>query len=131
MLSRLKITTRMNLALLLGALCIGAGAAIAFAMMHAQMLDERRGQLRNLMDLTLAIARADMKAAGGAESEAGKKAFWTVLRSTRFGDDKDANYVFSYDYEGNTLSHIDPKKLGKNSSRCCIREWREGHSGVR
>ena len=94
MLARLKITTRINLTLLLAVLGIVMVAVIGFSIMRAQMMDERRGQLRNLLDLTLSIARADMMAAGGPTSEAGKKAFFSVLRSTRFGDEKQANYIF-------------------------------------
>ena len=84
MLARLKITTRINFALLLGALGIALVAAIAFAMMRAQILDERQGQLRNLLDLTISIARADMKAAGGPESElVGKLSFGPAVNSFR------------------------------------------------
>ncbi len=55
-----------------------------------------------------------MASAGGASSEAGRNAFFAALRATRFGDAKEQNYIFAYDYDGNTLSHIDPKKLGQN-----------------
>ena len=114
MLARLKITTRINLTLLLAVLGIVMVAVIGFSIMRAQMMDERRGQLRNLLDLTLSIARADMMAAGGPTSEAGKKAFFSVLRSTRFGDEKQANYIFAFDYDGVATAMNDPSKLGNN-----------------
>ena len=114
MLARLKITTRINLTLLLAVFGIVMVAAIGFSLMRAQMMDERRGQLRNLLDLTLSIARADMMAAGGPKSEAGKKAFFSVLRSTRFGDEKQANYIFAFDYDGVATALKDPSKIGNN-----------------
>ena len=114
MLARLKITTRINLTLSLIVLGTLLVVSVSYSIMHAQMMDERRGQLRNLLDLTLSVARAEMVAAGGPTSEAGKKAFFSVLRSTRFGDAREANYIFAYDHDGNTLSHIDPKRLGQN-----------------
>jgi methyl-accepting chemotaxis protein len=116
MIGRLRISTQINLALLLGALGIAIVAAIAFAMMRAQILDERRGQLRNLLDLTISIARADMKAAGGPESETGRQAFFSVLQSTRFGHEKEVNYIFAHDYNGVVTSLDDPKKIGQNRS---------------
>ena len=54
-----------------------------------------------------------MTAAGGPESDAGKKAFFSVLRSTRFGDEK-ANYIFAYDYHGVVTSLNDLSKIGQN-----------------
>jgi methyl-accepting chemotaxis protein len=114
MLARLKITTRINVTLLFAVLGTLLVVSVSYSIMRAQMMDERRGQLRNLLDLTLSVARAEMVAAGGPTSEAGKKAFFLVLRSTRFGDEKEANYIFAYDYNGNVLSHIDPKRLGQN-----------------
>jgi methyl-accepting chemotaxis protein len=37
-----------------------------------------------------------------------------ALQATRFGDQKEANYVFAFDYNGIALSHIDSKKIGRN-----------------
>jgi methyl-accepting chemotaxis protein len=114
MLARFKITTRINVTLFLAVLGILLVASVSYSIMRTQMMDERRGQLRNLLDLTLSVARAEMVAAGGPTSDAGKKAFLSVLRSTRFGDAREANYIFAYDYDGNTVSHIDPKRFGQN-----------------
>lgn len=114
MLARLKIATRINLIPPLAALAILASAAIGLWSLRSQMIEDRQIQLRNLMDLTLNIARADMKAAGGAATDAGRKAFLSVLSSARFGPEAEKNYVFSYDHNGVTLSHTDPKKIGVN-----------------
>jgi len=114
MLARLKIATRVILIPLLVAFGVLVSSAIGLWTLRSQMLEDRRVQLRNLLDLTLSIARADMKAAGGAATDAGRKAFISVLRSTRFGEDSEENYIFAYDYEGNTVSHVDPKKIGQN-----------------
>ncbi len=114
MFTRLRITTRINLTLMSAALGIVLVGAIGFSVMRAQMVDERQAQLRNLLDLTLSLARAQMKAAGGPESEAGQKAFFSILRSTRFGDEKQASYIFAYDYNGVVTSLNDQSKIGQN-----------------
>jgi methyl-accepting chemotaxis protein len=114
MFARLRITTRIHLLLILAALGFLASSGIGLWSLRSQMLEDRQSQLRNLLDLSLSIARADMTAGGGGASEAGRKAFFAALQSTRFGDPKEQNYIFAYDYDGNTLSHIDPKKMGQN-----------------
>ena len=114
MFARLRITTRIHLLLVLAALGFLASSGIGLWSLRSQMLEDRQSQLRNLLDLSLSIARADMTAAGGAASEAGRRAFFSALRATRFGDAKEQNYIFAYDYDGNVLSHIDPKKLEQN-----------------
>ncbi len=114
MLARLKIATRVNLIPLLVAFGVLASSAIGLWTLRSQMLEDRRAQLRNLLDLTLSIARDEMEAAGGPASDAGRTAFLSVLRSTRFGREAEANYIFAYDYNGNTVSHADPKKIGQN-----------------
>ena len=114
MFARLKITTRIHLLLVLAAFGFLASAGIGLWSLRSQMLEDREKQLRNLLDLTLSVARADMMAAGGPSTQAGRKAFLSVLQSTRFGDEKEANYIFAFDYAGNALSHIDPDKIGRN-----------------
>jgi methyl-accepting chemotaxis protein len=114
MFARLKITTRIHLLLVLAALGFLASSAVGLWSLRSQMLQDRQNQLHNLLDSSLSIARANMASAGGASSEAGRNAFFAALRATRFGDAKEQNYIFAYDYDGNTLSHIDPKKLGQN-----------------
>ena len=78
------------------------------------MLEDRQEQLRNLMDLTLSVARAAMMKAGGPACEAGRKTFFEVFQSARFGKEEERNYFFAYDYDGVTRSHIDPQKLGRH-----------------
>ncbi len=114
MFARLKITTRIHLLLALAALGFLASSGAGLWSLRSQMIGDRQTQLRNLLDLSLSIARADMISAGGASSEAGRKAFFSALRATRFGDAKQQNYIFAYDYEGNTLVHIDPNEIGQN-----------------
>ncbi len=114
MFARLKIATRIHLLLVLAAFGFLASSGIGLWSLRSQMLEDREKQLRNLLDLTLSVARADMMAAGGPSTQAGRKAFLSVLQSTRFGDEKEANYIFAFDYAGNTLSHIDPDKIGRN-----------------
>ncbi len=72
MLARLKITTRINMCLLVAALGTLIVVSVGYSMLRAQMLEERQTQLRNLIDLAVAVARSDMRAAGGPETEAGR-----------------------------------------------------------
>ena len=112
MLARLKITMRIRLLLALGTLGLLALSGIGLWTLRSQMIEDRKAQLRNLMDLTLSVARAAMKNAGGSTSEAGRKAFFDVLQSARFGNQNEQNYFFAFDYDGIMKSHIDPKKVG-------------------
>ncbi len=114
MFARLKISTRINLIPPLAALAILATAAIGLWTLRSQMIEDRQDELRNLLTLTLSVARAEMKAAGGEATEAGRKAFLSVLSSARFGLGAGEGYVFAYDYKGITLSHGDSKKIGEN-----------------
>ena len=110
----LKITTRIHLLLVLAAFGFLASSGIGLWTLRSQMLEDRQMQLRNLLDLTLSIARGDMMAAGGPTSEAGRKAFLSVLQSTRLGDEKEANSIFAFDNNGVTLSSVDRDKIGRN-----------------
>ncbi len=69
MFARLKITTRIQLLLVLAALGFFASSGIGLLSLRSQMLDDRRTQLRNLVDLALSVARKSMENAGGAASE--------------------------------------------------------------
>ncbi len=110
---RLKITMGIRLLLALGTLSLLALSGIGLWSLRSQMLEDRQTQLRKLLDSNLSIARAQMTAAGGPESEAGKKAFFSVLRTSRFGDEE-ANYFFAYDYNGVVTSLNDQSKIGEN-----------------
>ncbi len=114
MFARLKITTRIHLLLVLAAFGFLASSGIGLWSLHSQMLADREKQLRNLLDLTLSVAHGDMMTAGGPSSQSGRKAFLSALQSTRFGDAKEANYIFAFDYNGVTLSHVDAEKIGRN-----------------
>ena len=114
MLSRLRITTRINLTLLLGVIGTLIVVSIGYSIIRAQMMDERQSQLRNLVDMSVTIARDTMMAAGGPATEAGRKAFFSVLQSSHFGNEKQANYIFAYDYNGVVTILNDRSKIGQN-----------------
>ncbi len=114
MLSRLRITARIYFILILAAFGMLISSGIGLWTVRSQMLDDRRLELRNLLDMALAVARASMMAAGGPTSEPGQKAFFSILLSARFGDEKQASYVFAYDYNGVTRVLNDPTKIGQN-----------------
>ncbi len=114
MLARMKITTRINIALLLAVIGAGLAMCVAFSVLRAQMLDERRTELRNLLDMAVAVAREAMNAAGGPKTDAGRKAFFASLQSSHFGDEKQANYIFAYDYNGIVTCLNDRSKIGTN-----------------
>ncbi len=114
MFSRLKITTRINLTLLCAMLGTLVVVSIGYSIMRAQMMDERQNQLRNLLDMAISVARDSMMAAGGPASEAGRKAFFSIVQSSRFGDEKQANYIFGFDYNGVATCMKDPSQVGRN-----------------
>ncbi len=114
MLARLKITTRINVTLFLAVLGTLIVGSIGYSMLRAQMMDERQSQLRNLLDMAVAVARNNMTAAGGPATEAGRKAFFSALQSSRFGDEKQTNYIFALDYNGIATCMKDRSQIGQN-----------------
>ena len=114
MLARLRITTCINLTLLLGLIGTLIVVSIGYSIMRVQMMDERQSQLRNLGDMAVTIARDTMMAAGGPSTEAGRKAFFSALQSSHFGTEKQANYIFAYDYNGVVMVLNDRSKIGQN-----------------
>ena len=114
MLSRLRITVRIYFILILAAFGMLISSGIGLWTVRSQILDDRRLELRNLLDMALSIARASMMAAGGPTSEGGQKAFFSILLSAHFGDEKQASYIFAYDYNGVTTVLNDPTRIGEN-----------------
>ena len=114
MLARLKITARINVTLFLAVLGTLIVGSIGYSMLRAQMMDERQNQLRNLLDMAVAVARNTMTAAGGPATEAGRKAFFSALQSSRFGDEKQTNYIFGLDYNGIATCMKDRSQIGQN-----------------
>jgi serine phosphatase RsbU (regulator of sigma subunit) len=112
MLARLRITMGIRFLLALGVLSLLALSGIGLWTLRSQMLEDRKGELRKLIDLTLSVARAAMMKAGGPATEAGQKTFFEVIQTARFG--KDQNYVFVMDYDGVIRVHVNPKILGRN-----------------
>jgi serine phosphatase RsbU (regulator of sigma subunit) len=112
MLARLKITMGIRFLLALGVVSLLALSGIGLWTLRSQMLEDRKAELRKLIDLTLSVARAAMMKAGGPASEIGRKTFFEVLQTARFG--KDQNYVFAMDYNGLVRVHVDPKMQGRN-----------------
>ncbi len=112
MLSRLKIALRINLLLMLTAFGIAVSAVIGLWEVRAQMMEDKRAHLRNLMEVVLPAARSDMNAAGGSQTESGRKAFYNRLRSVKFGG-SDANYFLSIDYNRVMVSHPNPNIQGR------------------
>ncbi len=111
---RPKITMRIRLLLALGTMSLLALSGIGLWSLHSQMLENRQAELRKLLDLSLSVARAAMMKAGGPASEVGRITFFEVLQTARFGEDKEKNYIWAYDYDGVAKAHIDPRKLGQN-----------------
>jgi hypothetical protein len=110
----LKITMRIRLLLAVGALGLLALSGIGLWTLRSQMLHAREEELKDLMFLGLSVARGAMMKAGGPESEAGRKTFFDVIQSARFGAEGEHNYFFAYSYDGVAKAHFDPKKLGQN-----------------
>ena len=114
MFSGLRIRARIYVVLILAAFGMLVFAGIGLRAVRSQMLEERRSELRHLLNMALSIARASMMAAGGPASEAGQKAFFSALLSAHFGDEKQSDYVFAYDYNGVTTVLNDLTKIGQN-----------------
>jgi signal transduction histidine kinase len=112
-LSQLRIAVRVYLLLALAAFGILICAAIGLWTLRTQMIEDRRVQLENVLNLVLAHARAGMNEKGGPGSEAGRAAFLETIRSTKYGGDG-ADYFFVLDYNGVALVHPDPNRQGRS-----------------
>jgi signal transduction histidine kinase len=111
-LSRLNIGQRIDLLLVLAFVGMAVCSALGLWALREQMIEDRRVQLHNVMNLVLDHARADMNENGGPQSATGRAAFLATIKSTKYGDNE-ANYFFAFDYDGVALSHPDPKREGK------------------
>jgi methyl-accepting chemotaxis protein len=114
MLARMKIAARINLTVLLAAAGILAATAISLWSLRGQMLEDRHTQLRHVLDSTISGAKAASQASGGLETPAGRAAFNAVLSAARFGSESETDFLFSYDYNGVALAHLNPKYVGQN-----------------
>jgi signal transduction histidine kinase len=110
-LSRLNIGQRIDLLLVLAFVGMAVCSALGLWALREQMIEDRRVQLRNVMNLALDHARADMNGKGGPQSAAGRAAFFDLLRTTKYGED---NYFFALDYNGVGLLHPSPDIQGHN-----------------
>lgn len=97
------------LAGLLSAACLG----LAMAEFRASMIAQKREQVRTLIETALSTVRPLVeRAKSGAMSEAdAQHMVKDLLNHTRF---EGSNYIFVYDYSGNTLVHIRSDYLGHN-----------------
>jgi signal transduction histidine kinase len=82
--------------------------------LREQLLEDRKVQLRNIMDSSLSVARASMQASGGPDNVAGREAFFFSLRSMRFGSESEQNYAFVMNYKGVSISTINKAWVGRN-----------------
>ena len=114
MFARMNIATRVNVTVVLAAAGILAAMAISLWVLRAQMLEDRRTLLHNVLDATLSSATAAAKSAGGFETPAGRLAFTSALSTSRFGSESEVNFVFAYDHNGVTITHLNPKYVGVN-----------------
>ncbi len=115
MLSRLNIAVRINLLLALSAFGMLVCAGIGLMALRMQMLEEKRVQLRYVMNVVLNDARTNMNAAGGPQTGSGRDSFLDVIKSAKFGDSA-YNFFFVDDYDGVVVWHPDPSKRGVNRS---------------
>ena len=111
LLSRLKIAIRIDLLLVIAAVGMVICSGIGLWTLRKQMLEDRRAQLRNVMELVIEHARSDMNEKGGPQSESGRNAFFDMLRTTKYGDSL-ADYFFSFDYNGVLLVHPNQEMVG-------------------
>nr|WP_041787606.1 methyl-accepting chemotaxis protein [Rhodomicrobium vannielii] len=98
----------------LALLAYGAAAVVSFWFLYSQMVEDRQRELRNEVSLVLSAARAQMAAASGPTSKAGREAYLGVIRAARFQDEDGLKGIFAYDLNGVALSHGIPSQQGKN-----------------
>ncbi|MFZ1108940.1 MAG: ATP-binding protein [Rhodomicrobium sp.] len=114
MFARVTIRFRILLILLLDAIGMVACSGVGLWALREQLLEDRKVQLHTIMDSTLSVARAAMQASGGAESDAGRAAFFFALRSMHFGSESEQNYAFAMNYNGVSISTINKAWIGRN-----------------
>ena len=113
MLSRLKIAIRIDLLLVIAAVGMAICSGIGLWTLRKQMLEDRRVQLRNVMELVVEHALGDMNEKGGPQSEAGRNAFFDMLGTVKYGDNR-ADYFLGLDYNGVLLLHPNREMVGNN-----------------
>ena len=113
LLSRLKIAIRIDLLLVIAAIGMAICSGIGLWSLRMQMLEDRRVQLRNVMELVVEHALGDMNEKGGPQSEAGRNAFFDMLGTVKYGDNR-ADYFLSLDYNGVLLLHPKRELVGRN-----------------
>ncbi|QCK86557.1 HAMP domain-containing protein [Phreatobacter aquaticus] len=113
-LSDLSIGKRLSILIVVTGISVIASASVGLLILRDQMIEDRKQQLANMIDSVVSAARTQMNAAGGAESEAGRKALLSVINAVRFGPPSEVNYVFGTYLDGVTFAHVNPTKIGLN-----------------
>jgi PAS domain S-box-containing protein len=111
--SRLKIAVRINLLVALAAFGMLLNAGLELWAMRTHMLEDKRLQLSDVMDIVLNDARGHMNRLGGPQTESGRAAFFDTVKGAKFRNSI-TNYFFIYDYDGVAVFHPDPSRQGRN-----------------
>jgi methyl-accepting chemotaxis protein len=81
---------------------------------HAEMIGQKRAQVQNVVEAAHGVVRSFVAKAkaGQMSEEAAKRAAIEALIAMRFAG---GNYVFASTWDGTTIAHPDPARVGKNN----------------
>ncbi|PTW61650.1 methyl-accepting chemotaxis sensory transducer with Cache sensor [Breoghania corrubedonensis] len=98
--------------LLIFAFSIGI-ATLSISTLYEEMLNERNRSIQNITNTAVGIAAEYNRLAQKGEMtvEEAQERAKRAISSMRYDGD---NYVFAFDYDGNTIIHASPKLIGKN-----------------
>ena len=82
---------------------------------HAEMMAQKRAQVQNVVEAANSIVRSFVAKAkaGQLPEETAKKMAIEALIAMRFAG---TNYVFASSWDGATIAHPDPSRIGKNNN---------------
>jgi methyl-accepting chemotaxis protein len=94
---------------------LAAAVFLVMTQMRMIMLDQKRAEIRSTVEAAVTVLQGafDAAKAGGTKPDEALRKAANVLRSARFDN---GNYLYIYDFQGNTLMHPIRKDLeGKNN----------------
>jgi methyl-accepting chemotaxis protein len=113
MLGNLRISYKLLMIVGLSVLGIAAVAGLGLSALWANLMEDRRGKLQDIVTVAREALEHDYqiwKAAGLSDDET-KERGSALLRTMRFGND---DYVYANAYSGLSVSNPNPKVQGKN-----------------
>lgn len=113
MFGNLRISSKLMIMVVLAVLGIGAVATVQLVALRANLLDDRKAKLQDVVELARQAVERDYeaaKAAGVSDADAIVRSR-ALLKSLRFGQD---DYLYALDMDGVVQAHPSSKVEGKN-----------------